>query len=167
MFKTDFKKRLQTILCLENNPGHIAAGFAVGVFIGITPLFGFHTFLAIASAIIFRLNKLTTITGSLINTPLTVLPVLMASYQLGEFILGRQPRDVSFKILDWHHLKDYAAALFIGTSLTGLAAALVSYFLIYRLVVRFQQRDQGLAELSRASIATGESFEVEDQEKHA
>lgn len=165
MFKTDLKKRMQAILSLDSHPGHIAAGFAVGVFISITPFVGAHTFIAILTAIIFKLNKLTTITGSLINTPLTILPLLMINYRLGEFLLGQRPRDVSFLVFDWHHLKEYAAALFIGTSITGLAAALVSYVLIYRLVLRFQQKDQGLAALSRAAVITGEAIELEDQEK--
>lgn len=167
MIKTDFKHSMKSILSLDSNPGHIAVGFAVGVFISITPLFGIHTFLAILFAIIFRLNKLTTITGSLVNTPLTVLPILMASYHLGEYLLGRPPRDVSFKALDWHHLQDYAAALFIGTSIIGLVAALVSYFLVYRLVIRFQQNDPGLAELSRESVITGESLDQDRQEKQS
>lgn len=165
MFKTDFKQRMLSVLELDSDPRHVATGFAVGVFISITPFIGIQTFIAIISSFVFKLNKLTTITGSLINTPLTILPLLMINYRLGEFLLGQRPRDVSFLVFDWHHLKEYAAALFIGTSITGLAAALVSYVLIYRLVLRFQQKDQGLAALSRAAVITGEAIELEDQEK--
>ncbi len=165
MIKTDFKHRMKSILSLDSHPGHIATGFAVGVFISISPFVGIHTFIAILSAIVFKLNKLTTITGSLVNTPLTILPLLMLNYRLGEFILGQPPREISFKVIDWHHLKEYAAALFIGTSITGLAAALCSYFFIYRLVLRFQQKDPGLAELGRESIITGESLDQDRQEQ--
>lgn len=165
MIKVNFKQRIKAVLSLDSHPGHIAAGFAVGVFISITPFFGFHTFLAIMFAIIFKLNKLTTITGSMVNTPLTVVPFLMVNYRLGEFILGQHPRAVSFQTLDWYHLKEHAQALLIGCSITGLVTALVSYFIIYRLVLRFQQNDLGLSELSRASVVTGESIEHEEQEK--
>jgi uncharacterized protein len=165
MKKINLKQRIKEILSLDSHPGHIAAGFAVGVFIGITPFFGFHTFLAIAAAILFRLNKLTTITGSLINTPLTVLPILMANYRLGEFILGQPYRDVSFKVLDRVHLQEYASALLVGSSLIGLAAALISYFFIYRLAVRFQDKDPGLAALGRVTLITGESLDQNQQEQ--
>ena len=47
--------------------------------------------MAIALAFIFRLNKLTCITGAWVNTPLTIVPVLAASYKLGEFMLGNKP----------------------------------------------------------------------------
>ncbi len=161
MTKTQLKQKMLAILSLDGHPGNIAAGFAVGVFIGITPLFGIHTPLAIAAAFIFRLNQLTTITGSWLNTPFTVLPVLMASYRLGEFILGQKPRAVSFETLDWHHLKDYATALFIGSSIIGFIAAVICYFICYWLVIRFRRKDPGLEELAKESVLTGENLEKE------
>ncbi len=166
MTKTQLKQRMLAILSLDSHPSNIAAGFAVGVFIGCTPLFGIHTALAIALAFIFRLNKLTTITGSWVNTPFTVLPILMASYRLGEFILGNEPQPVSFASLDWHHLREYAAALFIGSALIGLAAALVSYALCYWLVILFRRKDPGLVELTNESLLTGEDLERHQQVKH-
>jgi len=155
----EFKQQLVCILSLDSHPAHIAAGFAVGVFISFTPFFGIHTALAIALAFIFRLNKLTTITGSWVNTPLTVLPILMASYRLGEYVLGREPQVASFDSLAWHHLKEYATALLIGSSLIGLLAAVAGYFLCYWLVVSFRRKDPGLAELTRESVLTGHDLE--------
>lgn len=165
MTKTQLKQRMLAILALDSHPSNIAAGFAVGVFIGCTPLFGIHTALAIALAFIFRLNKLTTITGSWVNTPLTVLPILMASYRLGEFMLGNEPQPVTFASLDWHHLREYAAALFIGSALIGLAAALISYALCYWLVILFRRKDPGLVELTNESLLTGEDLERHQQGK--
>ena len=74
--KETWKKRFKAILSLDSHPGHISAGFAVGVFISFTPFFGIHTPLAILAAFVFRLNKLTCLTGSWINTPFTVVPIL-------------------------------------------------------------------------------------------
>ena len=166
MTKPQLKQRMLAILALDSHPSNIAAGFAVGVFIGCTPLFGIHTALAVVLAFIFRLNKLTTITGSWVNTPLTVLPILMASYRLGEFILGNEPQPVSFASLDWHHLREYAAALFIGSALIGLAAALISYALCYWLVILFRRKDPGLVELTNESLLTGEDLERHQQVKY-
>ncbi|NJD39757.1 MAG: DUF2062 domain-containing protein [Geobacter sp.] len=165
MTKPQLKQRMLAILALDSHPSNIAAGFAVGVFIGCTPLFGIHTALAVVLAFIFRLNKLTTITGSWVNTPLTVLPILMASYRLGEFILGNEPQPVSFASLDWHHLREYATALFIGSALIGLAAALISYALCYWLVILFRRKDPGLVELTNESLLTGEDLERHQQVK--
>jgi len=37
MTKAELKERFTAILALDSHPGHIAAGFAVGVFISSTP----------------------------------------------------------------------------------------------------------------------------------
>lgn len=153
------KTRLTAILALNSHPAHIAAGFAVGVFISITPFFGVHTPLAIAAAFLFRLNKLTAITGAWVNTPFTVVPMLMVSYKLGELLLGSEPHPFSVSELSWTALKPYAKALLLGSSVIGLVAAVASYFLCYWLVVRFRRKDPGLAELTRESELTGEDLD--------
>ncbi len=88
-----WKKRFKEILSLDSHPGHISAGFAVGVFISFTPFFGFHTALAILAAFVFRLNKLTCLTGSWVNNPLTVVPILGLSFKLGRVLRGHPPRN--------------------------------------------------------------------------
>ena len=159
MNKHELKKRLTAILALDSHPAHISAGFAVGVFISITPFFGIHTPLALAAAFLFRLNKLTTISGAWVNTPLTVVPMLAASYKLGEYLLGAEPRPFTLTELSWTALKPYAEAVLLGSSLIGLVAALISYALCYWLVLRFRRKDPGLAELTRESIEAGEDLE--------
>ena len=167
MNKEQIKQRMKAILALDSHPGHIAAGFAVGVFISFTPFFGLHTPLAIAAAFLFRLNKVTTITGAWLNTPLTVGPVLIASYELGRKLRGLPPKAFEVKNLEWQTLKVYSKSLLLGSSIIGLAAAVLSYFLCYWLVVRFRRKDPGLAELTRESIIAGEDLELEPKQvKH-
>ncbi len=132
--KEKWEKRLKHILTLDSHPGHIAAGFAVGVFISFTPFFGLHTAIAIIAAFLFRLNKITCITGSWVNTPLTVPPVLVISYKLGRVLLGRTPQELHIKHeLSWHYamrlLDKHGTYLLLGTSILGLVAAFMSYFL--------------------------------------
>jgi uncharacterized protein (DUF2062 family) len=157
--KGKWQKRLKTILSLDSHPGHIAAGFAVGVFISFTPFFGFHTPLAIAAAFVFRLNKLTCITGSWVNTPLTVVPVLGLSYKLGRVLRGLPAKELHIKGLEWQHLKGYAASLLLGSSIFGFIAAIFAYFLCYYLVVRFRQKDETMAELTQEMEEVGEDIE--------
>jgi len=154
-----WKERFRKILSLDSHPRHIATGFAVGVFISFTPFFGIHTPMAIAAAFIFRLNKLTCITGAWVNTPLTVLPALGLSYKLGRILRGLPPTELKIKGLEWQHLKLYAKSLMLGSSIIGFVLALTSYFLCYWLIVRFRKRDEALAELTREMEATGESLD--------
>jgi uncharacterized protein len=156
-----WKKRFKEILSLDSHPGHIAAGFAVGVFISFTPFFGAHTPLAIAIAFLFRLNKLTCITGAWVNTPLTVVPVLGLSYKLGRALRGLPPVDLQVRSLEWQVLKKYATSLILGSSIIGFVAALIAYFACYYLVVRFRQKDEALAEITREMEETGEELDTE------
>jgi uncharacterized protein (DUF2062 family) len=115
--------------------------------------------MAIAAAFVFRLNKLTCITGAWVNTPLTVIPALGLSYKLGRVLRGLPPTDITFKCLEWASLKKYAASLILGSSILGFVLALASYFICYGLIVRFRKKDEALAELTREMEETGEELE--------
>jgi uncharacterized protein (DUF2062 family) len=155
-----WKKKLYSILSLDSHPGHIAAGFAVGVFISFTPFFGVHTPMAIAAAFLLRLNKLTCITGAWINTPITVIPILGVSYKLGLFMLGLPVGDLQLQGgLGWQNLEKYAKSLILGTSVLGFCAAVIAYFVCYYLVVRFRARDVAQAELDKQMAEVGEELE--------
>lgn len=163
MTREQLKQRMKAILALDSHPGHIAAGFAVGVFISFTPFFGLHTPIAIAAAFLFRLNRLATITGAWINTPLTVGPALLASFKLGRFLRGLPSRPIVFRNLEWHELKVYSKSLLLGSSVIGIVAAVVAYFICYWLVIRFRRKDAGLAELTDESLLTGEDLEQDEK----
>ncbi len=157
--KEKLKQKFKTIMSLDSHPGHIAAGFAVGTFISFTPFFGLHTPLAIAAAFIFRLNKVTCITGAWINTPFTVVPALVASYNIGRFLRGKPTRDLVLKNLDWHSLQPYAKSLLLGSSIVGFVAAVAAYFICYWLVVAFRRKDVALKEITREMEEVGEELD--------
>jgi uncharacterized protein (TIGR03546 family) len=162
--KEKWRNRLKHILTLDNHPGHIAAGFAVGVFISFTPFFGFHTAIAIVAAFLFRLNKLTCITGSWVNTPMTVAPVLVVSYKLGRMLLGRTPQELHLKHeLSWQYalrlLDKQGTSILLGTSIIGIVAAVIAYFFCYYLVVRFRRKDETLAELTQEMEEVGDDLD--------
>jgi len=157
--KEVWKERFRKILSLDSHPRHIALGFAVGVFISFTPFFGLHTPLAIAAAFIFRLNKLTCITGAWVNTPFTVIPVLGLSYKLGRVLLGHSPGVLKIRSLEWAILKKHATAIILGSSIIGFLLAVAGYFLCYWLIVRFRAKDEVLKELTMEMEATGEALD--------
>jgi uncharacterized protein len=162
--RAKWEKRIKHILTLDNHPGHIAAGFAVGVFISFTPFFGLHTIISIIAAFVFRLNKLTCITGSWVNTPMTVAPVLVVSYKLGSTLLGNPARELHLRQeLSWQYalklLDKQGTSLLLGTSILGLVAAILSYFLCYYLVVKFRRKDESLAEQTSEMEEVGEDIE--------
>ncbi len=158
--KEKWKKRIKVILTLDSHPGHISAGLAVGVFISFTPFYGLHLLMALVASFLFRLNKLTCITGTWVNNPFTVVPVTVMSYKLGRMLLGLPPSRIHIRELTWQFVKGHATSLFLGSSILGFVAAVFSYFICYYLIVTFRQRDEAMKELTQEMEETGEDMDM-------
>jgi hypothetical protein len=83
-----FRRAFRNLLNLDDPPERTALAFAIGAFIGFSPLLGLHTILATIIAIIWRLNKLAIYTGSYINNPWTLAPIVAASWAIGRWLIG-------------------------------------------------------------------------------
>ena len=86
MLRATFRR----LLSLDDPPERTALAFAIGVFIAFSPFLGLHTILATLIAFVFRFNKVAIYSGTFINNPfLTLIPIIVASYAIGAFVLGR------------------------------------------------------------------------------
>jgi uncharacterized protein (DUF2062 family) len=162
--KEKLKQQFKQIMALDSHPGHISAGFAVGVFISFTPpVPGLHTALALIIALVFRLNKVTCLTGTWVNSPVTIVPSMIIAYKLGAFLLGGSKVELRLNTLDWATLKGvmlhHSKPLLLGCSIIGFVAAVAAYFICYWLVVFFRRKDAALAEMTREMEVVGEELE--------
>jgi uncharacterized protein (DUF2062 family) len=139
MFRATFRR----LLALDDPPERTALAFSIGVFVAFSPLLGLHTILATAIAFIFRFNKLAIYSGTFINNPfLTLVPIIIASYAIGAFLLGRplriSPQGVEL-LKDPHLLTaDYYRKVFreswqivwpftIGATVLSVVCSLIAY----------------------------------------
>jgi uncharacterized protein (DUF2062 family) len=89
MFRATFRR----LLALDDPPERTALAFSIGVFIAFSPFLGLHTIIATLVAFLFRFNKIAIYSGTFINNPfLTLVPIIVASYAIGAFVLGRPLR---------------------------------------------------------------------------
>ncbi|HEY4589438.1 MAG TPA: DUF2062 domain-containing protein, partial [Thermoanaerobaculia bacterium] len=118
------------------SPGKQAAAVALGVFIGISPLYGLHLALCILLARLFRLNAGLTYLAAHISLP-GITPFLI----LAELETGRRLRGQSYIHVHMHNLRELdlrqaALDLTLGTLAIGggLAAlfALLAWWLARR-----------------------------------
>jgi hypothetical protein len=132
--------RLRALLHLNDPPQRIALALAIGVFISCTPLFGLQTILAIVVATVFRLNRAAIVTGVWINLPWFTPVVYGAALTVGGLILpdpgGTRDAWVAYFMsrpfgLGWQDLmsllEEVSTALLVGSTVVGLAAAMVTY----------------------------------------
>lgn len=86
MFRAAFRR----LLAIDDPPERTALAFSIGIFIAFSPFLGLHTIMATVVAFAFRFNKIAIYTGTFINNPiLTLIPIIILSYAVGAFILGR------------------------------------------------------------------------------
>lgn len=137
------KNKLLALLSIKDTPHRTAAAFAVGVFIGMSPLLGLHTVLGIFAAWALRLNKMVTVAGVYVTNPWTIIPIYTFSTWVGARCLGINH---ILPHIDWKHLTlsmllhEFSPLLmpFIaGSLLVGSVSAILSYILIYRVARRF------------------------------
>ncbi len=89
MFRASFRR----LLAIDDPPERTALAFSIGIFIAFSPFLGLHTILATLLAFLFRFNKIAIYTGTFVNNPfLTLVPIIVASYAVGAFIMGRPLR---------------------------------------------------------------------------
>jgi hypothetical protein len=113
MLRSTFRR----LLALDDPPERTALAFSIGVFIAFSPFLGLHTILATLIAFLFRFNKLAIYAGTFLNNPLlTLVPIIIASYATGAFLLGRPLRisDSGIALLRQPHFltADYYRRLF-------------------------------------------------------
>jgi uncharacterized protein len=129
-----WRTRILRVLSQDAHPRQIAAGLAVGIFIGCTPFYGIQTLIGLGISFIFRLNKPACIAGLWIQNPITMVPLIAISYKLGCMLLGHPPGVFSYQALNWHYLKINLAPFILGSIVTGLLASVPSYFICYSLI---------------------------------
>jgi len=121
----------------------MAIAFALGIFLGMSPLLGLHTVLGLAAAWIFKLNRMITLVGVFVTNPWTIVPIYTFATFCGAKVLGMNN---ILPEIDWAHisvlgfLSEFRPLLLpfiVGTTLLGAVSALIGYALIYKTAKRY------------------------------
>jgi len=150
----NLKKRLNTwykqLFSLKGEADAIAAGLAVGVFIGVTPTIPFHTILTILICFSFKKNITAGYLGSwIISNPLTVPFFYVAEYRMGKYLLGNSYNELNlsdYSLFGMAHMGwDVVVPLLTGGLILAPFFAVPSYFIAYKLIlsVRRKRHDHG------------------------
>lgn len=143
-------KAFRRLLAIDDPPERTALAFSVGIFIAFSPFLGLHTLLATLFAFLFRFNKVAIYAGTFVNNPfLTFVPIIIASYAVGAFMLGRPlrlPAEGMELLRDPHlltgdywrklfsHSRDVLLPFAVGGTALSIVCSLVSYPLTVRLL---------------------------------
>lgn len=122
---------------LRGLPEEIAKGVALGIFIGMTPTFGFQMAIALFFAYLLRENRLAAVLGVWVTNPVTAPIIYAIEYEIGRILLG-VPRASLPDAFTWSAYADLGwnimFPVWVGSILAGVILGALSYFITLRLV---------------------------------
>lgn len=146
------------VLRLRASPHAIAAGFAAGVFASFTPFIGFHFIISFIVAFLIGGNILAAAFGTAVGNPLTFPAIWISSYNVGNFVLGMEPDQLSAHDIVFTLTKQPLDAvvpllqtLVIGGIPLGLVFGAAAYGMIWWSVVTYQRARRRRLEERRRS----------------
>jgi len=133
-------------LRIRGDPKDICFGLALGIFLGISPLFGFQLILAVLIAALLKWNKIAAAMGTLISNPLTTPFIYPFAYLVGSKVMGTTtkghlviPRDLATAGRMLEEAPHLLLEMTLGTVLIGLPLALLGYFLSHVALIRYRE----------------------------
>ena len=119
-----------------DSPRKKALSIALGIFIGLCPLWGFHTVIVIFLAILFKLNKVISFAFSNVSLPPFIPFVLYASFKVGQFVLGEEfsfsmqeiTQEAAFKHMEIYIIGSLALSVFSALTIGFLAYIFLKAF---------------------------------------
>ena len=128
-------------------PEDVAAGWALGMFVGCAIPFGLQLIVSIPLALMMRVSKVGATLGTLITNPVTIFIIYPAqTWAVNRVLFGGS---LSFHRLmetewTWAAVRHLGAEAMVSFFLGGLVLALVlsplTYFMVKRVVVRRRSR---------------------------
>lgn len=171
-WKRRWKVLILDLLGREESPERVAAAIALGIGIGFSPFIGFHIWLALGLAFLFRLNKIDAALGQFVGNPWTLPAVYAYGYRLGRSLLHYDRKSVPPLAWDrllhtdfWKAFKGPAFAprllsFLVGTTAIAILASLAAY-VIFLVGLRLYHRRHPRVAIRAARRRTTERLSIE------
>jgi len=141
-----FKRAYRQVLRLGGCPRKIAFGFALGIFVGMTPSMGVQTPIAIMLAAVLNGNRLSAAAGVWISNPVTAPFLYSFTYFVGSkffTVVGIHPLPDEMTAATLFDMLANAPAIFwiltVGGIVAGIPLAMAAYYFTYSAVLRYRR----------------------------
>jgi len=161
------------LLGREESPERVAAAIAVGIGVGFSPFIGFHIWIALGLAFLFRLNKIDAALGQFAGNPWTLPAVYALGYRLGRRLLNYDRRSAPGLAWDrllhsdfWKAFKGPAFAprllsFLVGTMVIATFIAVVTYGFFLAILRLYHRRHPRVA-IRAAHRRTTEKLKIQN-----
>lgn len=115
----------EQVLASPDSNRKISLSIALGVLMGIVPVWGYQMLIAFALAHFFRLNKVITLVASNISIPPMIPFILFGSFAVGAWVLGR-PLEFSLHEINFGSVRQDLWQYIVGSCVLAVACALLA-----------------------------------------
>ena len=141
---TSFWTRLyDRFLKIRGGPREVSLGLSLGIFLGMSPLVGLQTVLAVFLSSLFKWSKIAAALGTWISNPLTMPFIYGGTYALGARIIGTggtlvESGDSGFSMFLNLARKspEILLDMMVGGIVVGLPLAVLAYFVTNPLLMK-------------------------------
>jgi glycosyltransferase involved in cell wall biosynthesis len=139
--KKGFKRFImEDLLGSDDSAEKKAFSIALGVLIGLSPLWGFHTVVVIFLALLFNLNKVIAFAFSNVSLPPFIPFILYFSLKLGSWVLGENFVLTVSEIDPSIELVKYLKSYIVGSLVLSVTAAIACGFASYLFLTLFERK---------------------------
>jgi len=148
----NYRKRLKRlylrVVTAKGSPRQVAAGLAVGVFWGLSPLWLLQTLLALVSATALNVSRIPAAIGVHISNPITAPFIYPITWKVGDFLLrpfvgAAQMAAWEGTTFSWDVLPGLAGhaltRMLLGGFVLGAVLGIMTYLLALLGLVRFKK----------------------------
>lgn len=141
--KKGFKKFfLEDILESNDSNFKKSAAIALGIFIGLSPFWGFQTVLLFSFAALFRLNKVIAYLTSNVSFPPFIPFIIYASLQVGSVFVSSETPLVLDSSITLDDIQKNATQYIVGSLILATVSALSVGFISYLLLTAFSSKNK-------------------------
>ncbi len=134
------------VLRIPASPQMIARGLAVGVFMGLMPLLPIQTLCAVVMAVLLSGSKIAAAIGTWVSNPLNYVPLYIAYYSIGEFLLPfheQGPPTEQIGLIEFFtNSPKLLTIMLTGGFVLALPCSLLTYFITVRIIRTYQEKRQ-------------------------
>ena len=140
--KGKFRQMLREQLFHPHHSAQLkASSVALGIFMGILPIWGFQLVAAIFLAVLLKLNKPLVIIAANISIPPMIPLVIFLSYKMGALWMGNNAQEIIFsKSLTIDSIKSHLAQYIYGSITLAFTAGIVFGLITFLLLKLFTKK---------------------------
>ncbi len=152
------RKAYHRFLKIRGHPREISLGFALGLFVGMSPFMGLHTAIAVLLAAIFKWNKFSSALAVWISNPISAPIIYGLTYLIGAKVLNYensytlpQHFDLDGLLAIIRGAPELIWVLIVGGLVTGMPLAVIGYFGAYFAIYEYRKNLRPKLRIEKAS----------------